>query len=289
MIEYSSSRLCFKADIIESLNDGDEFAVHTPCGVFKMTKAEFYNTFPNIVKTESYQKGRVYGMKTPTRKAMRFLTDAPTNLKRKTKVHKPIRDLIGNDIREKIREIGRLWRMSEHNPHIDNDVLQNWEHVIDEWIADKNMPLIIRKDTNKRGQSFIHPSGREIIVSDNTFAIWVYYCVMNGKTYTLSQLKEMLSCNEIPMVFMQTKEILKKGKYIRPLGAYSLPEWKLCHIESVGFNSNKSIEELNINDIQEHFRKYANPDNMFVLPKEIGDLGEIQIFIDEQRNKLNPI
>ena len=289
MIEYSSSRLCFKADIIESLNDGDEFAVHTPCGVFKMTKAEFYNTFPNIVKTESYQKGRVYGMKTPTRKAMRFLTDAPTNLKRKTKVHKPIRDLIGNDIREKIREIGRLWRMSEHNPHIDNDVLQIWEHVIDEWIADNNMPLIIRKDTNKRGQSFIHPSGREIIVSDNTFAIWVYYCVMNGKTYTLSQLKEMLSCNEIPMVFMQTKEILKKGKYTRPLGAYSLPEWKLCHIESVGFNSNKSIEELNINDIQEHFRKYANPDNMFVLPKEIGDLGEIQIFIDEQRNKLNPI
>ena len=41
MIEYSSSRLSFKADIIESLNNEDEFAVHTPCGVFKMTKAEF--------------------------------------------------------------------------------------------------------------------------------------------------------------------------------------------------------------------------------------------------------
>ena len=289
MIEYSSSRLSFKADIIELLNDEDEFAVHTPCGVFQMTKAEFYNTFPNIVKTASYQKGRLYNMKTPTRKAMRFLTDASPNLKIKTKVHKPIRDLIGNDIREKIREIGRLWRMSEHNPHIDNDVLQNWEHVIDEWIADKNIPLIIRKDTSKRGQSFLHPSGREIIVSDNTFAIWVYYCVMNGKTYTLSQLKEMLLYNEIPMVFMQTKEILEKGKYTKPLGTYSLPEWKICHIEPVGFNSNKPIEELDIKDIQEHFRKYANPNNMFVLPKEIGYLGEIQIFIDEQRNKLNPI
>jgi hypothetical protein len=106
---------------------------------------------------------------------------------------------------------------------------------------------------------------------------------MNGKTYTLSQLKEMLSCNEIPMVFMQTKDILKNGKYTKPLGAYSLPEWKLCHIEPVGFNSNKSIEGLDIRDIQNHFRKYANPCNMFVLPKEIGDLGEIQIFIDEQR------
>ena len=218
---------------------------------------------------------------------MQFLTDATPNLKIKTIVHKPVRDLIGNDIREKIREIGRLWRLSEHNPHIDKDVLQNWEHVIDEWIADPNMPLIIRKDTSKRGQSFLHPSGREIIVSDNTFAIWVYYCVMNSKTYTLSQLKELLSCNEIPMVFMQTKDILEKGKYTRPLGAYSLPEWKLCHVEPVGFNSNKPIEELDIKDIQEHFRKYANPNNMFVLPKEIGYLGEIQIFIDEQRNVHN--
>ena len=248
-----------------------------------MIVAGFRNTFPNIVKTESYRKRRLYSMKSPTRKAMQFLTDAPPNLKIKTKDHKPIRDLIGNDIREKIREIGRLWRMSEHNPRINIDVLQNWEHVIDEWIADKNMPLIIRKDTKKRGQSFIHPSGREIIVSDNTFAIWVYYCVMNGKTHTLSQIKEMLACNEIPMVFMHSKDIPKNAKYTRPLGAYSLPEWKLCHIEPVGFNSNKSIEELEIIDIQEHFKKYANPCNMFVLPKEIGDLGEIQIFIDEQK------
>ena len=56
MIEYAFSRFCFKADIIEQLNDNDEFAVHTLFGVFQMSKAEFYETFPNIVKTESYQK-----------------------------------------------------------------------------------------------------------------------------------------------------------------------------------------------------------------------------------------
>ena len=32
-----------------------------------------------------------------------------------------------------------------------------------------------------------------------------------------------------------------------------------------------------------HFERYANPMNMFILPKEIGGLGEIQEFIDEQR------
>ena len=51
------------------------------------------------------------------------------------------------------------------------------------------------------------------------------------------------------------------------------------------YNSSKSINEIDIHSIEEHFRKYANPYNMFVLPKEIGDLGEIQVFIDEQRRK----
>lgn len=284
MIEYFYSRLYFKADIIEPLNDNDEFAVHTPFGVFQMTKAEFYETFPNIVKTESYQKNKIYSMKNPTKKALRFLTNAKPNMNLQVNGIKPIKDLIGNEIREKIREIGELWRNSKYNPQIDNEVLNHWNSVIIEWNEDEGMPLIIRKDANKlKGISITHPSGRDIIVSDNTFAIWVYNRVMNKITYNLGQLKEMLLGNEIPMVFMQTKEMMEKAKYTKPLGSFSLPEWKLCHIEPVGFNSNKSIEELSIIDIKEHFKKYASPSNMFVLPKEIGDLGEIQIFIDEQR------
>ena len=51
----------------------------------------------------------------------------------------------------------------------------------------------------------------------------------------------------------------------------------------MGFNTNKSIEKLDISEIKEHFRKYANPNNMFVLPKEIGYLGEIDVFINEQK------
>ena len=82
------------------------------------------------------------------------------------------------------------------------------------------------------------------------------------------------------MVFSTAAE---NARFTKPLGTFRLPEWRLCHIEPVGFNTNKTIEELSIIDIKEHFKKYASPSNMFVLPKEIGDLGEIQIFIDEQR------
>ena len=85
------------------------------------------------------------------------------------------------------------------------------------------------------------------------------------------------------MVFMATNEIKEKGKYTKPLGRHSLLNWKLCHIQPVGFNTNTSIEDLDISEIKEHFRKYVNPNNMFVLPKEIGYLGEIDVFIEEQK------
>ena len=60
MVEYTSSRLCFKADLIEPLNDNDSFIVYTPNGTFKFTKADFYHVFSNVIGTKSYQEGRLY-------------------------------------------------------------------------------------------------------------------------------------------------------------------------------------------------------------------------------------
>ncbi len=37
---------------------------------------------------------------------------------------------------------------------------------------------------------------------------------------------------------------------------------------------------------ESHFRKYANPNNIFVLPKENGYLGDIDVLINEQKRKL---
>ena len=292
MIEYTSSRLCFKADLIEPLKDNDVFVVRTLNGTFKFTKADFYRVFSNVIETKSYQEGRLYSYKYPPKRALPFLIsgqkqrDNNTNKQTPKNVHKtsiPQKDIVGDDIRQKIKEIGILWRNSPHNPLIDSEVVKKWENLIEEWVADETMPFIIRKETSKRGQTFNHPCGREIIVSDNTVAIWVFSNVLKGKVFTLSYIKELLQDNELPMVFMATKEIKAKAKYTKSLGSYALSNWKVCHIQPVGFNTNASIEDLEISDIEGHFRKYINPNNMFLLPKEIGSLGEIDVFIEEQK------
>lgn len=284
MIEYTSSRLCFKADLIEPLKDNDSFIVHTPNGTFKFTKADFYRVFSNVIVTKSYQEGRMYSCKYPPKRAMQFLISGQSSASKQSKRCMSTKDFVGEEIRMKIKEIGALWCNSPNNPQINVEILDKWDKLIDEWVADKNMPLIIRKETNKRGQSFMHPCGREIIISDNTVAIWVYSNVLKGKVFTISQIKELLSQNELPMVFMATKEVKANAKYTKPLGNYSLSDWKLCHIQPVGFNTHTNINDLDISDIKDHFKKYVNPNNMFILPKEIGYLGEIGTFIEEQKS-----
>ena len=282
MVEYTSSRLCFKADLIEPLNDNDSFIVYTPNGTFKFTKADFYHVFSNVIGTKSYQEDRLYSFKYPPKRAMQFLISSKSSTLMQSKKCMPTKDFVGEEIRMKIKELGKLWRNSPNNPKIDDEILDKWDMLIEEWITDKGMPLIIRKGTNKRGQSFVHPCGREIIFSDNTVAIWVYCNVLQGNVFTISQIKELLSQKELPIVFMATKEVKANAKYKKTLGSYALSGWKLCHIQPVGFNTNKNIEDLEISDIEDHFKKYVNPKNMFVLPKEIGYLGEIDIFVEEQ-------
>lgn len=286
VVEYTSSRLLFKSEVIEPLEDDDIFIVHTPNGSFRMSKADFYKEFQNVIKIKSYREMGWYSyVKTPKR-AMRFLTEPSVYSDLKIVKPKPVKvDFVGDALREQMKKLGQMWHSSANNPDVSKDVLKHWNTLIDEWVKDKSVPLIVRKNTEMRGRSFIHPTGREIIISDNTFAIWAFSRVLENKVFTVAQIKDMLERNEIPMVYMQTKYIKENAKYSKPLGVNAINGWKLCHIEPVGFNSHKSIEDLDIHAIERHFRKYANPNNMFVLPKEIGGLGEIKEFIEEQKRK----
>ena len=75
-------------------------------------------------------------------------------------------DFVGSDIRNKIKELGKLWKSSENQLTVSIDILTSWDTLISEWAKDESMPLIIRKGSS-RGQEFTHPSGRKVIISDH--------------------------------------------------------------------------------------------------------------------------
>jgi hypothetical protein len=75
MIEYTASRLTFKRDVIEPLNDKDYFVVHVSNddSSYKMTKREFHETFNNVIKTSSYKKLGKYNYGKTPKKAFKYL------------------------------------------------------------------------------------------------------------------------------------------------------------------------------------------------------------------------
>lgn len=284
----SKNRLTFKRSVIDALDD-DGFYINRieNLGTFEISKKDFYKYFDNVVKSASWEKG-LYHYPTFPKWAEKWM---PKNNGVKTKMEtclmvsviKPPIDLVGNEIREKIREIGKLWYNSPNKKKISKEVADYWENLIKEWINDKELPLIVRKETNLKGQEIEHPAGRKIIFADNSFAIWVLCNVINNKKYSLEEIKNMLKADEIPFMFIAAEKFTLKAKYKKALGTNEISGWTLCHKDGIGFNNKLKISDIGIKEIEEHFYKYANPNNMFVLPKEIGFLGELKEFIEEQK------
>lgn len=75
-VEYTAYRLLFRADKIEPLSDNDIIIIHAPDGTFRMSKADFYRVFSNVVKTKSYQEKRIYHYWRTPKKAMEFLVNS---------------------------------------------------------------------------------------------------------------------------------------------------------------------------------------------------------------------
>lgn len=193
---------------------------------------------------------------------------------------------IDETIKEKIREIGHLWKISNSQPKINKRVLSKWEKIIYSWKDDSSLPLIIRNKQRSRGSEIKHKStGRSIIFSDNSFAKWVYENVMDEKIFTLDEIRQKLKDDEIPISLVIKTSEKEKAKYKKTLGKKSVNKrgWKLCHIAPIGLKNSILAENRDIKELEDHFIKFANPKNMFLLPLEIGFLGEIQEFIDEQK------
>ncbi len=192
-------------------------------------------------------------------------------------------DLVGADIRKKIKEIGKLWKESPSNPTTSVDVINYWNNVMIEWVKNKEMPLIIRRPKDKRGHVYIHETGREIIISDNTPATWVMYHVLDKKKLPLHEIRQLLEQKEIPIALALTRIEKEGAKHTKTQGEFALSDWKVCHIEEIGLNKRGDIEHIDINLLEKHFVNFLSPKNMFLIPKSIAGLGEVQEFIDEQR------
>jgi len=181
-----------------------------------------------------------------------------------------------------VRELGRMWAHSDQCPRIKPGIEHSWARLLDEWVADQNLPLLVRKSSLVRGSEVIHSTGRKIVPCDNAPAQWACNLAFQGSVPTLAEVKAWFLDDSIPVSFAHKSNEKEQRKYHCTLGKFSVNKagWKLCHIKPVGLNSRSPISQMEISELRRAFIDLLSPANYFLLPIRWGGLGEAQEFID---------
>lgn len=169
------------------------------------------------------------------------------------------------------------------------------------------MPLHIRKADGNRGSVVVHDSGRQLVPVDNSVAHWAFALALCGAKPTLSDVRLWIGEDRIPVAMALAKAEQAQATYRRLMPTaprragsadaieavvaggmrFAPPSlnalgWKVCHIEPVGIGRG-DIRSLRMDTLTDHFRRYLDPSNMFLVPKAWSGLGEMPEMIDAAR------
>ena len=177
-------------------------------------------------------------------------------------------------------QLARLWRDSAIRPRVANQVLLQWDKVIDEWIAAEDLPLLVRKfgPDGGRGSVIRHTTGREIVPTDNTPANWSLALALNEKCPSITEIRALVESGNIPvaMAFKRAERAVARFIGTRAASAdLNALGWKVCHKTSIGGVGRGSLSQLPIDVLVRHFRAFLAPSNMFLVPKSRAGLGEL--------------
>jgi hypothetical protein len=189
-----------------------------------------------------------------------------------------------DNINDLIRQAAALWLQSPNRPTPTNDVLERWDAMLDAWVRDKSMPLLIRKSSLGRGKVVFHTSGRALVPTDNTPAHWALALALRGNVPTLAESLLALSAGELGVALAfrpgECERAIYKGRW------KNWPELKgfsVRHIAAVNAGSNVPLTNRPINELLEHTARFLSPRNMFVVTRKSG-LGEVPAFIEAFQN-----
>jgi hypothetical protein len=186
-----------------------------------------------------------------------------------------------DDIRAHMRALVTAWWSHDGWPRPSPEVLGAWDHLLEEWIESREMPLYIRKDL-PRGQRLTHSSGRPLVPVDNSVAQWAFGLALQGICPSPAEIRALQERDEIPVAMILKRSERSEASYRCTLGGHSLNKrgWKLCHIDPVRLGGKGDIALRAGAELEAHFRRLLSPSNMFLVPCRWAGLGEIPEIIE---------
>lgn len=185
---------------------------------------------------------------------------------------------------EAIRRMAEAWRNSSERPHATAEVLSQWDELLDAWIQNADLPLLLRVSKGSRGEVLHHVSGRQLVCTDNAPANWALSSALHGRTPVEDDIGRGLGTGQIPIAFALKAAERAAARYkgtqrtkMDPPNLNSLG-WTICHVIDVGLKERTAVTALPLERLVRHFRLFMHPRNMFVMPKRYAGIGETPIF-----------
>lgn len=196
------------------------------------------------------------------------------------------------EIRRALYELGRGWAADPARPRIVADVLQRWESLLDSWIAEADLPLLVRKFRMNRGAVIQCGFGRKLVPTDNSPAQWAFAVAYDGVCPSPLDVLDLLEAGRLPVAMALSAGAEKDGAVYRGLRGRcpgtADAGWKLAHLQPVGLGGRGPIESYPRETIERHFRLFMSPANMFVVPSSWSGLAEVDEFLDGFQQDQDP-
>jgi hypothetical protein len=169
-------------------------------------------------------------------------------------------------------------------PRIDPGVESHWNQLIQDWITDRTIPLIVRKSSHEKVCYWVDHPERRIAPSDNSPAHWVAIQCFNGTKPSIEEIRAAMTAGQIPMTMVLSKvEIARNPPFPVPLARLAHAGkngWYLAHRKPVATGIPARLEDAKIEAVVEHFRRLMSPSNFILIPKQIAGMSDLDFFFE---------
>ena len=195
-------------------------------------------------------------------------------------------ELVPGYIAAGVTALASQWKSDPERPSVDRKIKAHCEELLDAWIEDDSLPLLIRKYRSNRGHRLVHESGRVLVPVDNAPANWILSCALHDHAMELSDVMPALESGTLPVGMMADRGAVYTGQQrikMEPPNLNTLG-WKICHVNPVGIGYGE-ITQLDIALLKDHMRRFLSVSNMFLIPKTQAGLGELPQFTEVFSNE----
>ncbi len=199
--------------------------------------------------------------------------------------------------------MGIEWRNDPSRPQPTNESLTYWSNLVDEWVLNSDMPLLIRKGRTSGESSGKLASGRTFVRCDNSPAHWAYMGCFADERPSLEDVVQQIAEGFLPIAMARTrgaeKSLIEAGTHVPCGGFLSRSKYgqvnkfsdrcayKLCHLRAVGLGSRGEVESFEEKSLRSHMKLLLDPTNMIVVPQRYSGVGECQAFLDAFADNLD--